>query len=109
MSVAASVIAQLLSQGPTLLVVLAGCVLAVIWRARQPQACVLLFCGCALYLVAAVGGTTLSMILFERMRSGELAAGSPLIGLCGFVAGALRAGGIALLIAAALSGRDARA
>jgi len=98
---------QLAYQSPTLLVYLAGVLLATIFMSKYPAASILTLLGFGLLLVTAIAGTGLQSYTLQQRTSGSMPAAqfaqvSMALGICTSV---LRAAGLALVLAAVFVGR----
>jgi len=110
MNFAAVVLPQLLSQVPTSLACIVGGALALVYWTRHPLACRFLLAGCLVYLIASVGGSLATGWLIARANNGGMMSSVNMqAAAIGLVASLVRAAGIGLLIAAALTGRTPRA
>jgi hypothetical protein len=98
---------QLLGQVPTLLVYIVGIVLALVFWRRAPIPCGLTLLALGILLFTTLGQTFLTFYMIHSMRG----AGNPesfgwMMFVIGIASAILRAGAVALLLAAVFVGRN---
>jgi hypothetical protein len=104
-STLAFTLSQLFGQLPVLLVYVGGIVLCGVWSRRAPRAAMLAMIGCGLMLLTTVA-TSMAQTYFIVNRGGAPAASiGQIMFAIGIGGSLLRAGGLALLIAAVFAGR----
>lgn len=98
-------LAIIVSQVPQLLVLAAGLVIGLLNRGRHPTPSLFVLISCSILLLVALLQPALTHFM---VQSGEYSSGSRAMffGVSGFLFGIIRAGALALLIAAAFSRRE---
>jgi uncharacterized membrane protein len=100
---------QLLTQAPTALACVVGCILALVYWPQHRRACLFLGAGCLVYLLASLGGSVATAWLVTQASSvGGPAGIGTQMAVFGLVWSLLRAAGLGLLIVAALIERTPR-
>jgi hypothetical protein len=94
----------LLGISPVLLVYIIGIVLAAVWWGRWPLTCGLVMAGLMILLVVGLVQPYIQLSMTLN-RTGSMSSLGQQIMLLGIVSNVLRAGGIALLLFGAFSGR----
>jgi hypothetical protein len=105
------VLMQLLGQTPTLLVYIAGLILAMFFWQRSPTVCALTAAGMALMLLVSVGATVFQMYLFRSRIDNDWSAAEfgRFWTIFSITSNTLHAFGLGLVLAAVFVGRSRRA
>jgi hypothetical protein len=106
------VLMQLLGQSPTLLVYIAGVILALLFWQRCPPACALTAAGMGLMLLVSVGATVFQThLLHSRFGNNDWSAAEfgRIMTIITITGTTLRAFGLGLVLAAVFVGRNRRA
>jgi hypothetical protein len=104
------VLMQLLGQTPTLLVYIAGVILAMFFWQRSPPACALTAAGMGLMLLVSVGATVFQMYLLRSRFDNDWSAAEfgRIMTIFTIASTTLRAFGLGLVLAAVFVGRSRR-
>jgi hypothetical protein len=102
------VLMQLLGQTPTLLVYIAGLILAMFFWQRSPTACALTAAGMALMLLVSVGATVFQIYLFRSRIDNDWSTAEfgRIMTIFTIASTTLRAFGLGLVLAAVFVGRS---